>query len=428
MNRSLRLVWLAACCLPFFLLAQPRTPRVQVVVTPVETDWTYQTGDRADFQVRVLRDGQPLAGQVIAYKIGPEQMPPEMEGKLTLKDGTALIKGMKLKQPGFLRCEVTAAVGGESYRDWGTAGFNPAAIEPAVKMPEDFDAFWEAAKAELAQIPLDAKLLPLPERSSAKSDVYQLNLANVGGSRFYGILSVPKAPGKYPALLQVPGAGARPYSGDDRADQGLITLQVGIHGIPVTLDPEVYSNLMQGAISGYWINKLDDREKYYYRRVYLGCVRAIDYLFSMEEFDGETLAVTGGSQGGALSIITAGLDPRVKYLAAYYPALCDLTGYLAGRAGGWPHMFRDYDPAKQPQWTTVAPYYDVVNFARRVKAEGWYSWGFNDHVCPPTSMHAAYNVIEAPKSWTPFYETEHWTFPEQREMGTQWLLEKLGTE
>jgi cephalosporin-C deacetylase-like acetyl esterase len=79
---------------------------------------------------------------------------------------------------------------------------------------------------------------------------------------------------------------------------------------------------------------LDDRNRFYYKRVYLGCVRANDFIFSLPQFDGVNLAVTGGSQGGALSIITAGLDPRVKHLAAYYPALSDVTGYLKGRAGG----------------------------------------------------------------------------------------------
>ncbi len=43
-----------------------------------------------------------------------------------------------------------------------------------------------------------------------------------------------------------------------------------------------------------------------------------------------------------MSIATAALDSRVKGLAASYPALADMTGYLKGRAGGWPHLFRAY--------------------------------------------------------------------------------------
>jgi cephalosporin-C deacetylase-like acetyl esterase len=240
------------------------------------------------------------------------------------------------------------------------------------------------------------------------------------------MLSVPKKPGKYPAILNVPGAGVRSYGRDDRAAVGVIVFKVGIHGVPVNLPEEVYQDLGAGALSGYQNFNLDDKDLYYYKRVYLGCVRAIDFIFSLPEFDGGTLAVTGGSQGGALSIITAGLDQRVKYLAAYYPALSDVTGYLQGRAGGWPHMFADYDQEKYPDWVETVGYYDVVNFAKKLTMPGWYSWGYNDHVCPPTSMYAAYNSITAAKELHPFLETEHWTFPEQREQGDQWLYQKLG--
>jgi cephalosporin-C deacetylase-like acetyl esterase len=159
----------------------------------------------------------------------------------------------------------------------------------------------------------------------------------------------------------------------------------------------------------------------------MGCVRSIDFIFSLPEFDGKTLAVTGGSQGGALSIVTAGLDNRVKYLAAFYPALCDLTGYLNGRAGGWPHMFNDYNKAFNVKKDKIetSKYYDVVNFARLVKVPGFYSWGYNDVTCPPTSMYSAYNVITAPKSLFLAQETGHWTYPEQDEKARQWLLKEL---
>jgi cephalosporin-C deacetylase-like acetyl esterase len=246
----------------------------------------------------------------------------------------------------------------------------------------------------------------------------------------YGILCVPKKEGKYPALLQVPGAGVRPYRGDiSMAEQGLITFQIGIHGIPVNMDTSVYNNLGAGALRGYWTYNMDSRDNFYYRRVYLGCVRANDFLTSLPQYDGKNLAVYGGSQGGALSIITASLDKRVKYLASYYPALCDLTGYLKGRAGGWPHYFDQHNIAAYNNNTkdkiNTAGYYDVVNFARNLAVPGIYSWGFNDETCPPTSTFAAYNVIKAPKELFLAVETGHWTFPEQEDKVDNWLLSKL---
>lgn len=244
----------------------------------------------------------------------------------------------------------------------------------------------------------------------------------------YGILCVPVKPGKYPALLRVPGAGIRPYNGDiATAEKGVITLEIGIHGIPVNMDLNQYTVLSTGALLGYSSFNLEDRDKYYFKRVYMGCVRANDFLTSLPEYDGSTLGVTGGSQGGALSIITAALDPRVKFLGAYYPALSDLTGYFQGRAGGWPHLFNkdnvNTESTKDKIKTTG--YYDVVNFARLLKVPGRYSWGYNDATCPPTSMYAAYNVITSPKTLALFQDNGHWQYPEQREDMEMWLREKL---
>lgn len=415
--------------------AQPSQSLVDVIVTPGRQDWTYKTGQRADFEVQILKNGQLLPGVSISYRIGPEQMPPEKEGARSLPEGKTTLEGMALAVPGFVRCEVSVAYEGHTYRGWGTAGFAPEAIQPTVRLPDDFRAFWQSAKAALAELPLDARVTLQPDLCTPDIKVYHVSLQNVrmrhgwrGSSRFYGMLSVPAKAGKYPAILNVPGAGIRPYGRDDRAAQGLIVLKVGIHGIPVNMEQEVYESLGVGALAGYHSFHLEDRDEYYYKRVYLGCVRAIDYIFSLPEFDGENLAVTGGSQGGALSIVTAGLDERVKYLAAFYPALSDLPGYLEGRAGGWPHMYREVPPGQREAWLRTTAYYDVVNFARQLTAPGWYSWGYNDNVCPPTSMYAAYNVISAPKELHPFLETAHWTFPEQRAAADAWLMKQLGVD
>jgi cephalosporin-C deacetylase len=342
--------------------------------------------------------------------------------------GTTTVEGGTMKIPGFLRCVATAEINGKTYRNLATAGFNPLEVKPTVDNPADFQMFWDSAKAELSRIPLDARLTLLPERCTEKVNVYQVNIQNYANSRLYGILCIPKQEGKYPALLRVPGAGIRPYAGNIAdAEKGIITLEIGIHGIPVNMDPAVYLNLSAGALNGYQNFNLDDRDRYYYKRVYLGCVRANDFLVSLPQYDGTNLAVTGGSQGGALSITTAGLDSRVKWLGAFYPALSDVTGYLKGRAGGWPHLFFGKSLAfnNTPAKIKTVGYYDVVNFARMIKVPGYYSWGFNDETCPPTSMYASYNVISAPKQLKLYEDTGHWTYPEQNELMTTWLMQQL---
>ncbi len=406
------------------LPAQPRKELVQVIVTPNHDNWTYQTGESAEFTISVLRNNVRLDGLPVKYTIQPELMEAWDEGTVTLKKGLATVKANKFTVPGFLRCTAEVEVDGKKYSSYATAGFSPEKIEPTTTLPHDFEAFWNKAKEDLAKIPIKPVLTLMPERCTDKADVYHVRIDNIQG-RIYGILCKPKGEGKYPAILHVPGAGIRPYYGEVwEAEAGFVSFTIGIHGIPVNLDQSVYDDLMQGALSQYWSTNMDDRDNYYYKRVYLGCVRAVDFIETLDYFDGENLAVTGGSQGGALSIVIAGLDKRIDYLAAYYPAMSDFTGFLHGRAAGWPKLFRD-DFTNKPDKIETSKYYDVVNFARFVKVPGWYSWGYNDNVCSPTSTYSAYNVIQAAKELHIFQETQHWTFPEQHELSNPWLFKKL---
>lgn len=415
--------------------AQPSKQLIDVVVVPTQTDWTYKVNESISFKINILKDGQLLPNAKINYKIGPEQMPATKSDEIILKKGSTIIKGGKMKEPGFLRCHVTIDYNGKTYYGWGTAGIDPEKIEPLVKMPEDFDAFWDGAKKELAQVPMDAMLTLKPELCTAKLNVYHVNLQNIkfpeswtGNSRVYGMLTMPKKPGKYPAILGVPGAGVYAYGRDDRATENVIVFNIGIHGIPVDLDPEIYSTLGKGALSGYQKYNLENKDAYYYKRVYLGCIRAIDFIESLPEYDGTNLGIKGGSQGGALSIVTASLDERVKYLVSFYPALSDLSAYNYGRAGGWPHMFKHYNKVENPNWETTTSYYDVVNFSKNLKIPGWYSWGYNDHVCPPSTLYAAYNSIKSSKELHVFKETQHWAYPEQWDLAIAWLHKNLNAK
>ena len=409
--------------------AQPVERLVKVIVAADHSDWTYKKGEKVKFTLSVFKNGNLVKDAKVRYEIGPEKQTPIKKETITLATGTQTIDAGTMQVPGFLRCIAIAEVDNKEYRNLSTAGFDPLQINPTIENPTDFDDFWNNALVDLAKVPMDAKMTLISERCTEKVNVYQVNLQNYKvGTRLYGILCVPKKEGKYPALLQVPGAGVRAYTGDiANAEKGIITFQIGIHGIPVTMDPSVYLDLGTGILNGYFNHNLDDRDRFFYKRVYVGCVRANDFLTSLPQFDGVNLAVTGGSQGGALSIVTAALDKRVKNLGAFYPALSDVTGYLSGRAGGWPHYFEKgnmaYNNTKEKLKTLG--YYDVVNFAKRVKVPGFYSWGYNDETCPPTSMYAAYNSITAPKELFLALETGHWIYPEQNEKMTNWLLGKL---
>lgn len=417
----------------FSAYAQESLGTYQVRVSLNKPNWVYELNEPTKFTISTTLNNSQVAGLPLKYSCGMEMMPPIIEKTVTTTAQPISIDGGTLKEAGFLRCIATVEKDGKTYRGLATAGFRPDLIQPTTTDPADFDKFWNDGKAELAKLPIDAKFEPMTNLSTPNVDVFQVNFQNVGSgisrsSRIYGILAIPKSANpntKFPALLTVPGAGVRPYTGQIAlAERGIITLQIGIHGIPVNLDQRVYDNLAAGSLNRYMFYNIDNKDTYYYKRVFLSAIRANDFLVSLPQFDGKNLGVIGGSQGGALAISTAALDSRVKSLVASYPALSDLTGYVYGRAGGWHHVFRSKENQTKEKIET-SKYYDTVNFARRLKIPGIYSWGFNDETCPPTSIYAAYNLISAPKTLLLGLEMGHANSVEQTEKLNNWMEQKL---
>ena len=411
--------------LSIMLYAQPAERMVQVIVSPERADWLYKEGEKVNFKVMVLRCNVPVQNVEIRYEVSEDMMKAHKTGTQLLKAGTADINAGTMKKPGFLRCRVFAKYQNREYEGLATVGFSPEKLQPVTEMPDDFLDFWKTNKEAAAKWNLEPTMTLVPERCTDKVNVYHISFQNNDyASRMYGMLCIPKAPGKYPAILKVPGAGIRSYRGEtERAAKGAIILEIGIHGIPVNMPGSVYNDLSMGALKSYHSFNLDNRDKYYYKRVYMGCVKAIDFIYTLPEFNGN-LATFGGSQGGALSIIVAGLDSRVKGLVSYYPALCDMAGYAYGRAGGWPHMFKT-EINRTPDKLKTAGYYDVVNFARQVKVPGFYTFGYNDMVCPPTTTSCAYNVINAPKELFVAETTGHYAYAEQTNAAWRWVMNFL---
>lgn len=414
-----------ATLLTLAVQGQIRGNNIVVTVTPDHQDWNYHVGEKAEFSVNVRKSGTLIDNVLVDYEAGPVMYPDVKRQGVTLKDGSMKWTG-SMRTPGFYRIRVVAHVDGKDYEGSCTAAFSPEQLQPATQCPTDFDAFWSRVLSEARQWPLDAHRELLPERCTDEVNVYEVNFANdQQGRRVYGILCVPVKEGKYPALLRVPGAGCRPYSGDMwTASQGAITLEIGIHGIPVTLPQKIYDNLNRGALDGYWQTNLDEPERNYYRHVVTGAVRAVDYIASLPQWNGQELGVTGSSQGGFLSLAVAALDTRVSFMAAVHDAMCDYESALHGMACGWPHYFYGQ---KKPDMKKVegARYYDGVNFARRVTCPSWFSFGYNDDVVPPTSAYATYNVVTAPKMLSIYQMTAHFWYQEQWDEWENWLLKQM---
>ena len=430
------LLLLAALALPLGLIAEnyPYRSDVLWVTCPDHADWLYRTGEKATVHLQLYLYGVPQNDLVIHYEVGDELRPADTSGSVVLKSSGVSIPVGTMKRPGFRDCRLTATIGGKTYRHHVKVGFSPDKIAPYTAMPADFDAFWADNKAALAEFPLQYIKERVAKYCTDKIECFLVKLQlNKQGQSIYGYLFLPKdaQPGSCPAVLCPPGAGIKtikePLRHKYYAEAGCIRFEFEIHGLHPDLPEERFRELsaaFNGRENGYLTNNLDDRDNYYMKRVYLACVRAVDLLASLPEWDGRNMIAQGGSQGGALALVAAGLDGRVTACAANHPALSDMARFKLGEADGYPHFSRMRGMDTPEKLRTMA-YYDVVNFARRIRVPVRMTWGYNDDTCPPTTSYAVYNILQGPKEALITPINEHWTSEETERGHLDWILRNL---
>ena len=251
----------------------------------------YEVGETAQFTIASTTSGSA------SYKIKYDNFAPVISsGTLNLVAGVPQIISYSSFNANIVLCEVTQ----NTERVISAVAFSPYEIEPLESKPSDLDDFWEMKKQELANVPMNPVVTF--HSSNDYSNTYSVILDNIDGRKVYGYLSIPNSNGPFPAVVTLPPFGTIPnittpeYTLAERA--GVLSFSVSIHNVPPNeTDPNAYQPDMY-----------EDENSNYYKYGLLGAVRAIDYLFSRNDFDQENLGVTGVSQGGGLSIVLAGID------------------------------------------------------------------------------------------------------------------------
>ena len=405
------------------------------LTVPVHADWLYQTGENAKVEVSFCKYGIPRDGE-LKYSIGNDMLQPDKHGSVKLKNGRAVINMGTKKTPGFRDMKLSVSLDGKTYEHHIKVGFSVDKIKPYTQEPQDFRSFWQKNVEELKQVPMSYTKELYKDYCTDKIDCYLVKLQiDKMGHSMYGFLFYPKnaQPGKHPVVLCPPGAGIKtikdPMRNKYYAENGFVRFEVEIHGLDPRISSETFGEISRAfndRNGGYLANGLENKDIYYMKHVYVGLVRCIDFLTSLPEWDGKNVAVQGGSQGGALAIIAAGLDSRVTQCVANHPALSDMAGYAAkGGTGGYPHFCRQPQILSNKDCLNTLAYFDVVNFARYVKAPTYLTWGYNDVTCPPTTSYAVWNTLKCTKESLLTPINEHWTTTETNRGQMEWIKAHL---
>ncbi len=350
------------------LLAQPelRTSRA---------NGYYEAGENMTFLVDPVSSGQ------INYKIYYDtKTDPIQQGTVfASSSNTEVAINFTLDEPGVVFCEVEQF----NQKDKVVAVFSPYEITQTEPEPDDFDEFWNGLKADLAAVPMFPNIQQIGETNYTTT--YQISLRQVDNRRVYGYLSVPKGAGPFPAVLELPAFGDNPLAQDDIVAEraGALYMKIVIHNAPANQsDPNAYQP-----------DIIDNRDENYFRWAVLAGLRSVDYLTSRNDWDGENLAVTGVSQGGALSTMVSGLDDRVTLMSIAHPSHHEHAGNAYQVASGWPfYLQQSIERGFNYNGTLQATrYYDAINFAKRYKGKVLEFISYEDEISLASGIFAGFN-------------------------------------
>jgi len=298
--------------------------------------------------------------------------------------------------------------------------------------PDDFDLFWEKALDEMNAVDPEIELVPSSFKCSF-ADCFDLFFNGVGGARIHAKFLRPKfieKPG--PAVLQFHG-----YSG--KSGDWIEFLGYAAEGFTVAaLDCRGQGGLSEDVggvkgttFKGQIIRGLDDSpEKLLFRQIFLDTAQLAKIIMEMDKVDPKRVGVTGGSQGGGLTLACAALVPEIKLAAPAFPFLSDYKrvwdmDLAVGAYEELKTFFRQFDPLhlREEEIFTNLGYIDIQFLAPRINAKVMMAVGLMDTICPPSTQFAAYNKIKSEKSLNIFPDFAHEVLPGQLDTIFQFLKE-----
>lgn len=260
------------------------------------------------------------------------------------------------------------------------------------KKPKDFDSFWENTIKEMDSI-IDFVVIKDTIINDKKLNLYKIKSYN--NISFYAWVSEPSIEGKFPVKLRFPGFG-RGETDKDKVpfqwflkEKHTINMIVDIRGQGLSTEQIGFEN--------YLTNGLSNKESYIYRGAYMDAVRAVDFASLNPKADGNII-VTGGSQGGALSIAAAALNSKVTMCIVGFPFLTDIGNYDKKT---WPmksfihHAFKNEIDLFELKHTLS--YFDVLNFADKINVPLFLRTQKLDHITPKEGALKFFEAINNKK-------------------------------
>lgn len=274
------------------------------------------------------------------------------------------------------------------------------------KKPNGFDAFWDARCRLLDQVNLEWVVNPCESEDQVRMKVYRLSFKSFDGARITAKMCLPISDGPVPCVLQFhgyPGASRPYFEHASFIDAGIAVIAMDCRG-QGGLSTDV-GGVVGTTVAGHLVTGIDDKlENMLYVKIYSDVVLLSKLVTQLEGIDPKRIMVNGASQGAALAIVCAALNPTITKGAFLYPFLSDFERVIAMDLDevayeGLRYYSRWFDPdgIRQEIWFERLGYIDVRHFATRIQCPVLFGISLDDSICPPSTQFAVYNAISTTK-------------------------------
>jgi len=288
--------------------------------------------------------------------------------------------------------------------------------------PADFDAYWDESLRELDSLDPQVTLTPNPTLPLRNAEAFDLTFTGVGGARVYAKYLRPRNPkGPLPALLNFHGYSGNSGGWFDKlgyVSEGFAIAALDVRGQGGRSEENL--QVKGTTLRGHIVRGLEDPDpkNLLFRKIFLDTALLARIVMGFEEVDAARVGAFGGSQGGALTVACAALEPRIAMCSPIFPFLADYRrvwemDLFKDAYEELRYFFRTFDPLheREEEIFNRLGYIDIQFLARRIKAQTRFTVGLMDTICPPSTQFAVFNKITAPKELVIYPDFGHEGLP-----------------
>lgn len=269
---------------------------------------------------------------------------------------------------------------------------------PPFDKTDDFYTFWNSSISTLKKTPIDAVARLNNRKTSNKFKVYNISYQGFMKTRVTGELLLPNEVDNPRVIIHIHDYNKKINVNHQMLDDTVahyFAILRGHNDLKFEVEKE------ETITPGYMIENIMDIEKYYVKSVFLDIYKSIDMLRLNKKLDCSKVGIMGKGFGAAAAVFATTFSKRVGAVVLDTPSFCYLPLSQNISKNDAANEINSFIASYKSQKKTIKnnlTYFDVLNFADKIKCPVLTTVGFKDTYSPPKCIFSLFNHFLCEKS------------------------------